>query len=130
MPNVLISDLDQSAALATNTAFLTMVGSTVPANYSTATQVADYVMVTSLATAVVLASGSTISSAGNFTLGAGAALATTATVGHVMIPTCAGPPSGVVEGAAAGMAPMIVDTTNRKLYIFMPSGAWKSTSLT
>ena len=130
MPNVLISELDQSAALASGSIFLVQPAAGPPAVYCTATQVATYGTETALATAMVFASGAAVYSAGNFTLGAGAALATTATVGYVMIQSCAGPPSGAPDGAADGNIPMIVDTTNFALYFYMPSGAWKSTALT
>lgn len=79
---------------------------------------------------VLVASGGTISSTGNFTIGAGTALATNATVGHVMIPSCAGVPSASVVGATGGNIPMVVDTTNYRLYFLMPSGVWRNTALT
>lgn len=50
-------------------------------------------------------------------------LATTATTGYLMIPFCAGAPTGVPEGAAAGIA-LIFDKTNHKLYAY--DGTWKS----
>lgn len=51
-----------------------------------------------------------------------AALATTATDGFLYIPTCAGAPTGVPT-AITGKVPMVADTTNNKLYIYV-GGAW------
>lgn len=82
------------------------------------------------ATAITVASGGTISSAGNFTLGAGTALATTATVGYVMITSCAGAPTGVPVGFGVGNMPIQFDTTNNKLWVYAASGAWRGVSLT
>jgi hypothetical protein len=50
-------------------------------------------------------------------------LATTATDGFIYIPTCAGTPTGVPT-AVTGMAPLVVDATNNKLY-FYTGGAWR-----
>jgi hypothetical protein len=55
--------------------------------------------------------------------GTSAALATTATNGFLYIPTCAGTPTGTPT-AVTGMAPIIVDTTNNKLY-FYSTGQWR-----
>lgn len=60
---------------------------------------------------------------GNVVVGT-AALATTATDGFLHIPTCAGPPTGVPT-AYAGRAPMIIDTTNNRLY-FYSTGVWRN----
>lgn len=130
MPNVLISELDASAALASGDMFLVQHAAGPPADFCTATQIANYVMQTALATGVVLASGAVISSAGNYTLGAGAALATTATVGYVMITSCAGAPTGVPVGFGVGNMPIQYDTTNNKLWIYAASGAWRGVLLT
>lgn len=61
-------------------------------------------------------------SGGNIVMGAGA-LATTATDGFLYVPTCAGTPTGT-PSAYAGMAPIVVNTTNNKLY-FYSGGAWR-----
>jgi hypothetical protein len=58
----------------------------------------------------------------NWTLGAGA-LATTATNGFLYVPTCAGVPTGTPT-AKTGYAPIVVDTTNNKLY-FYSTGVWR-----
>lgn len=52
-----------------------------------------------------------------------AALSTSATDGFLYIPTCAGTPSGAPT-AITGLAPLIIDSTNNKLY-FYTNGAWR-----
>jgi hypothetical protein len=51
------------------------------------------------------------------------ALATTATDGFLYVPTCAGTPTGTPT-TQTGTAPIVVDTTNNKLY-FYSGGAWR-----
>lgn len=53
---------------------------------------------------------------------ASGALSTSATTGHLYIPTCAGTPTGVPT-TQTGTVGMVYDTTNNKLYIY--NGAWK-----
>ncbi len=64
-----------------------------------------------------------IDSSGNIVAGASAALATNATNGFLYVPTCAGTPTGVPT-AITGMAPIVVNTTNNKMY-FYSGGAWR-----
>jgi len=64
-----------------------------------------------------------ITAAGSFVAGGSVALATTATDGFLYVPTCAGTPTGTPT-AITGMAPIIVDTTNHKLY-FRSGGVWR-----
>lgn len=59
---------------------------------------------------------------------AGAAIATNATDKFIYVPSCAGTPTGVPTNLGAGAIPMVVDTTNSKLY-FRIGGTWKSTTL-
>lgn len=59
---------------------------------------------------------------GNVISGNQAALATTATDGFLYIPTCAGTPTGTPT-SITGKVPMVADTTNNKLYIYV-GGAW------
>jgi hypothetical protein len=59
---------------------------------------------------------------GNTTIGGGA-LATTATNGFLYVPTCAGTPTGTPT-AKSGFAPIVVNTTNNKLY-FYSGGSWR-----
>ena len=65
----------------------------------------------------------------NITLGSGAALATSATTGYIIISTCAGAPTGVPVGHATGNAALVYDTTDSKLYAY-DSGTWKSAAFT
>lgn len=58
-------------------------------------------------------------SGGNISLGASAAVATTATAGLIRIPTCAGTPTGAVADGN-----MVIDTTNHKLY-FRSGATWR-----
>jgi hypothetical protein len=64
-----------------------------------------------------------ITSAGNVVAGGSVALATTATAGFLYVPTCAGTPTGTPT-SITGMAPIVVNTTNNKLY-FYSGGAWR-----
>jgi hypothetical protein len=52
-----------------------------------------------------------------------AAIATDAADGFLYVPTCAGTPTGTPT-AYTGRAPIVVDTTNHKLY-FYSGGAWR-----
>jgi hypothetical protein len=64
-----------------------------------------------------------ITTAGSVVAGGSVALATTATDGFLYVPTCAGTPTGTPT-AITGMAPIVVDTTNHKLY-FRSGGVWR-----
>jgi len=59
--------------------------------------------------------------AGNVSIG-NAVLATTATDGFLYVPACAGVPTGVPT-AKTGRIPIVVDSTNNKMYI-RSGGAW------
>jgi hypothetical protein len=63
-----------------------------------------------------------IPAAGGMVVGT-AALATTATDGFLYVPTCAGTPTGTPT-TQTGTAPIVVDTTNHKLY-FYSGGTWR-----
>jgi hypothetical protein len=63
-----------------------------------------------------------ITSAGGMVVGT-AALATSATDGFLYVPTCAGTPTGTPT-TQTGTAPIVVDTTNNKLY-FYSGGQWR-----
>lgn len=52
-----------------------------------------------------------------------ASLATDATDGFIYVPACAGTPTGVPTGIT-GFAPIVVNTTNHKLY-FYSGGSWR-----
>jgi hypothetical protein len=60
---------------------------------------------------------------GSVLAGAGAALSTSATDGFLYVPTCAGTPTGIPT-AQTGLAPIVVNTTNNKLYFFS-GGSWR-----
>jgi len=62
-----------------------------------------------------------IDAAGSVTVGV-ASIATTATDGFLYIPACAGIPTGVPT-TKTGFSPMVVDSTNNKLYVYV-GGAW------
>jgi hypothetical protein len=64
---------------------------------------------------------------GSTIVGDQSALATNAVAGFIYIPTCAGTPTGTAD-TYTGKAPMVVDTTNSKLYVNF-SGTWKSTTM-
>jgi hypothetical protein len=67
--------------------------------------------------------------AGNIVLnGSGSALSTSAAGGFTCVPSCAGTPTGTPASVATGTVPMVVDTTNSKLWFYI-GGAWKSTTL-
>lgn len=65
----------------------------------------------------------------NTTIGSGAALNTTATVGYIIISTCAGTPTGVPVGHATGNAALVYDTTAHKLWAY-DAGTWKGAAFT
>lgn len=58
----------------------------------------------------------------NVILGRETALLSNATNGFTYIPTCAGTPTGVPT-AVTGKVPIVADTTNNKLYVYL-GGAW------
>jgi hypothetical protein len=51
-------------------------------------------------------------------------LATNATTGFFYVPTCAGTPTGTPANTPTGFVPLVVDSTNNKLY-FYSGGAWR-----
>lgn len=77
-------------------------------------------------TAVIHAEGAGTGSDGSVAFN-DAALATNATVGFVMIPSCAGTPSGTPADIPTGQIPMVWDSTNLKLYVYT-GGAWKASA--
>jgi hypothetical protein len=77
-------------------------------------------------TANTLATALTIDQFGNLVQGTGA-LATTATNGFLYVETCAGAPTGTPT-AYNGRAPIVVDTTNGKLWVYY-GGAWNGVAL-
>jgi len=69
---------------------------------------------------VITVPGNTTSAVLN---GTGSALSTSATDGFTYIPECAGTPTGTPT-AVTGAIPLVVDSTNHKLY-FYSGGAWQ-----
>jgi hypothetical protein len=55
-----------------------------------------------------------------------AALATDATKGFVMIPSCAGTPTGTPADIPTGQVPIVFDSTNNKVYVY--DGGWLATA--
>lgn len=51
-------------------------------------------------------------------------LSVSATSGFLLVPTCSGVPTGTPT-TAAGMAPVVIDTVNNRLY-FYSSGSWRN----
>lgn len=77
-------------------------------------------------TAVIHAEGAGTGSDGSVAFN-DAALATNATVGFLMIPSCAGTPSGTPADIPTGQIPLVWDSTNLKLYAYT-GGAWKASA--
>ena len=55
-----------------------------------------------------------------------AALATNATKGFIMIPSCAGTPTGTPADIPTGQVPIVFDSTNNKIYVY--DGSWLATA--
>lgn len=67
---------------------------------------------------------------GGVIVSAAAALATSATTGHLYIASCAGTPSGVPASAAAGRIAMVYDTIAHKIWFYdQIPGAWKGVAV-
>lgn len=77
---------------------------------------------TTTSASVLLAGGMQIATSKNLRMGT-AAIATNATDGFLYVSTCAGTPTGTPT-TLAGTAPIVIDTTNNKLY-FYSGGAWR-----
>ncbi len=58
-------------------------------------------------------------------IGSGSAIATTAVAGFLLIPTCAGAPTGISVNAGPGKAAIIFDTTNSQFWISVSGSSWK-----
>jgi hypothetical protein len=65
----------------------------------------------------------TVDTNSNIFCGTSAALATNATEGFLHIPSCAGTPTGTPGTTKTGLIPLVVDTTNVKLYGYF-AAAW------
>ena len=76
----------------------------------------------SSSTAILATEGLGTGTRGNIAFGT-AALATNATVGYVMIPSCDGAPTGVPADIPTGQVAMHYDSTNNRIYVY--NGAWR-----
>jgi hypothetical protein len=79
----------------------------------------------SSSTAILATEGAGTGSRGNIAFGTDA-LATSATVGYVMIPSSAGAPTGVPADIPTGQVALHYDTVNNKIYVY--NGGWVSTA--
>jgi hypothetical protein len=79
----------------------------------------------SSSTAILATEGAGTGSRGNIAFGT-AALATSATVGYVMIPSSAGAPTGVPADIPTGQVALHYDTSNNKIYVY--NGGWVFTA--
>lgn len=70
---------------------------------------------------------------GNVVVGAGTSLGTAATSGFLFLPSCSGAPTGVPVGISTspytGVIPIVVDTTNLRIYVRIGS-TWRYATLT
>ena len=69
--------------------------------------------------------GVRVDTGGDVTIGDGIAIATTATIGFLLIPGCAGAPTGDPVRDSAGAVALVYDTTNNELYA-NDGGGWLS----
>lgn len=95
-------------------------------SYTDASNYSRLALAWNTTTALVMAEGAGTGSDGSVAFN-DAALATNATVGFVMIPSCAGTPSGTPADIPTGQIPMVWDSTNLKLYVYT-GGAWKASA--
>lgn len=58
-----------------------------------------------------------------------AVLSTSATVGFVMLPSCAGTPTGVPADIPTGQCPAVIDSSANRIWIYL-GGVWKYATLT
>lgn len=96
--------------------------------YRTFTDSSNYQRLTrtwNTSTALIMNEGAGTGTDGNIAFN-DAALATNATVGYIMIPSCAGAPTGVPADIPTGQVALHFDTTNNKLYVY--DGGWLSTA--
>jgi hypothetical protein len=66
---------------------------------------------------------------GNVAVDNGGAISTSAVGGFFCIPTCAGAPTGTPANVPSGAAPLVIDTTNGRLYAYY-GAAWHQVTLT
>jgi hypothetical protein len=96
--------------------------------YRTWTDASNYQRLTSTwstSTAVIHNEGAGTSADGSIAFN-DAALATDTTKGFIMIPSCAGAPTGTPADIPTGQIPIVFDSTNNKLYVY--DGGWIATA--
>jgi hypothetical protein len=96
--------------------------------YRTWTDASNYQRLTSTwstSTALIHNEGAGTSADGSIAFN-DAALATDTTKGFIMIPSCAGAPTGTPADIPTGQIPIVFDSTNNKLYVY--DGGWISTA--
>lgn len=91
-----------------------------PSNYS------RWTVKWNTSTAILQAEGAGTGTNGSTAFG-NAALATDATRGFLMIPSCAGTPTGTPADIPTGQAPIVYDSTNKKLCVW-DGAAWVQTA--
>lgn len=64
---------------------------------------------------------------GDVSIGTGAAIATNATAGFLLLPTCAGTPTGTPTNTGAGKANFVYDSTANKLWVY--NGSWRGVAV-
>jgi hypothetical protein len=71
----------------------------------------------------------TVPEDGGLVVGRGAALATNSTTGMIWVPYCQGTPTGApTDYTALGAVPMVIDSTNSKIYVRI-GGSWKGVTV-
>ena len=94
-------------------------------SYTDASNYSRWAVKWNTSTAILQAEGAGTGTNGSTAFG-NAALATNATVGFLMIPSCAGTPTGTPADIPTGQAPIVYDSTNKKLCVW-DGAAWVQT---
>lgn len=95
-------------------------------SYTDASNYSRWTVKWNTSTAILHAEGAGTGSDGSIAFN-DAALATNATVGFLMIPSCAGTPTGTPADIPTGQAPIVYDSTNKKLCVW-DGAAWVQTA--
>lgn len=94
-------------------------------SYTDASNYSRWTVKWNISTAVLHAEGAGTGTDGSVAFN-DAALATNATVGFLMIPSCAGTPTGTPADIPTGQSPIVYDSTNKKLCVW-DGAAWVQT---
>lgn len=95
-------------------------------SYTDASNYSRWTVKWNTSTAILQAEGAGTGTNGSTAFG-NAALATNATVGFLMIPSCAGTPTGTPADIPTGQSPIVYDSTNKKLCLW-DGAAWVQTA--